>query len=223
MDKSTLYIAYGSNLHRGQMAQRCPGAEVLGIGSIKGYRLAFKTLGVSAFATIEPLEGESVPVAVWRITGHHELALDRYEGFPLHYGKEAAKVSMGGSDVEGMVYVMNPQAVPGLPSRGYFECVLAGYRSFGLEEEKLMEAWGRALEASGEGRGALRHFRLEKGLTQSRLAEEAGLPVKSLQKYESGERSLGRAQGGTVLRLAQVLGVSPYLLAGQGQDPGTER
>ena len=94
MDKSTLYIAYGSNLHRGQMAQRCPGAEVLGIGSIKGYRLAFKTLGVSAFATIEPLEGESVPVAVWRITGHHELALDRYEGFPLHYGKEAAKVNI---------------------------------------------------------------------------------------------------------------------------------
>lgn len=216
MSKDTLYIAYGSNLHRGQMAQRCPGAEALGTGRIEGYRLAFKTLGVFAYATIEPWEGESVPAVVWKIGRRHEIALDRYEGFPAHYGKETAKVSMRDSAVEGMVYVMNSSAVPALPSKGYFECVLAGYHSFRLEDEKLMEAWSRALEASGEGKGALKHFRLERGLTQAQLADAAEIPVKSLQKYENGERTLGKAQGGTLLRLAQVLEVSPYLLFRQG-------
>lgn len=68
MAKSTLYIAYGSNLNAGQMAHRCPDAEAVGTGVIRDYRLAFKALGANAFATIEACEGESVPVAVWRIS-----------------------------------------------------------------------------------------------------------------------------------------------------------
>ena len=34
------YIAYGSNLNRGQMALRCPDAKVVGTGEIKDYELS---------------------------------------------------------------------------------------------------------------------------------------------------------------------------------------
>ena len=34
-----IYLAYGSNLHIGQMQRRCPTAEVLGTSTLHGYRL----------------------------------------------------------------------------------------------------------------------------------------------------------------------------------------
>ena len=144
MKKSTLYAAYGSNLNLAQMEARCPGARVLGAGRISGYRLAFKRVGVCAFATIEPCQGEYVPVGIWEIGERNEAALDSYEGVPAHYGKETIEVEMAEGNVKGMVYVMNKRAVPALPGQGYFMGILKGYRSFGLEEQKLWEAWYRA-------------------------------------------------------------------------------
>ena len=115
MKKSTLYAAYGSNLNLAQMEARCPGARVLGAGRISGYRLAFKRVGVCAFATIEPCQGEYVPVGIWEIGERNEAALDSYEGVPAHYGKETVEVEMAEGKVRGMVYVMNRRAVPALP------------------------------------------------------------------------------------------------------------
>ena len=217
MAKNTLYIAYGSNLNAGQMAHRCPDAEAVGTGVIRDYRLAFKALGANAFATIEACEGESVPVAVWRISHRDETALDRYEGCPAHYKREWMDVQMDGDEgenVTGLVYVMNLRAVPGLPSQGYYDAVRSGYRYFQLDEEKLREAWQRAAEADAVRHNPLKFSRREKGLTQAQLADEAAVSLKTLQKYESGERSIQRARTDTVLRIAGVLEVSPYLLSG---------
>lgn len=216
MEKNTLYIAYGSNLNLGQMAHRCPDAEAVGTGVIRDYRLAFKALGANAFATIEACEGESVPVAVWRISHRDEAALDRYEGYPAHYGKERLDVLMGedgGGIVSGIVYVMNQKAVRQLPATSYFEAVLSGYRSFGLDEQKLFEAWQMAVDGDFPASSCLKFYRQRSGLTQEQLADAADVPIKTLQKYESGERCIKRARNSTVLRLAQVLDISPYLLS----------
>lgn len=156
MGKGTLYVAYGSNLNLSQMEARCPGARVLGAGKILGCRLAFKRLGVCAYATIEPCEGEYVPVGVWEISGRNEAALDSYEGVPTHYNKETIEVEMDEGSVRGMVYVMNQRAVPALPGQGYFMGILEGYRSFGLEEGKLFEAWYRAGGDTSMSCGTLR-------------------------------------------------------------------
>lgn len=53
-----------------------------------------------------------------------------------------------------------------------------------------------------------------KGMTQVQLADAAQISVKTLQKYERGERNIRNAHSNTVLKLAQVLDVSPYLLLG---------
>ncbi|MEG0689074.1 MAG: gamma-glutamylcyclotransferase family protein, partial [Hungatella sp.] len=82
MSKNRLYIAYGSNLNLPQMGMRCPTAEVVGTSEIKNCELLFRGGRRGAVATIEPLEGSSVTVLLWKIKQQDELALDRYEGFP---------------------------------------------------------------------------------------------------------------------------------------------
>lgn len=90
------YIAYGSNLNRGQMALRCPDAKVVGTGEIKDYELLFRGNRNGAVATVEPKKGESVPVLIWEISPRDEFNLDRYEGYPRLYGKEMLEVEMDG-------------------------------------------------------------------------------------------------------------------------------
>ena len=67
MGRTKLYVAYGSNLHIGQMAHRCPTAKVVGASSLKGRRLLFRGGHGNAVATVEPYEGGSVPVLAWEI------------------------------------------------------------------------------------------------------------------------------------------------------------
>ena len=78
-----LYVAYGRNLNILQMKQRCPTAKLCGTGTVANYQLQFKGRPQSAFATISPKEGSSVPVAVWELQPRDERALDRYEGLPF--------------------------------------------------------------------------------------------------------------------------------------------
>ena len=104
--KSKLYIAYGSNLNLPQMAHRCPSAKVVGASEIKDYALVFRGGRNGAVATIEPCEGSSVPVLLWKITPKDEAALDVYEGFPRFYDKELMELPLDGQSVSAMVYVM---------------------------------------------------------------------------------------------------------------------
>ena len=73
--KEKLYIAYGSNLDRGQMARRCPTAEVVCSGMLYGHELLFRGSQFGAVATVEPKPGACVPVLVWKIKPSDERAL----------------------------------------------------------------------------------------------------------------------------------------------------
>ena len=53
----------------------------------------------------------------------------------------------------------------------------------------------------------LQKVRKAKGLSQSQLAKLAGVPVKTIQKYESGERDINKGQALIVYKLSNALGV----------------
>lgn len=135
-----LYVAYGSNLNIQQMKNRCPTAKLYGTGTLEGYELQFKGYPTSAFATIAPKAGSSVPVAVWDIQPRDEKSLDRYEGYPSHYFKEDVTVNLGNEEVSAMVYIMNQKMRFGLPSTGYYNTVLTGYNDCGLDTTALETA-----------------------------------------------------------------------------------
>ena len=54
----------------------------------------------------------------------------------------------------------------------------------------------------------LKKVREDKGLTQKLLAEVSGVSLRSIQKYESGERDITKAEVATVIKLADALEVN---------------
>jgi transcriptional regulator with XRE-family HTH domain len=64
----------------------------------------------------------------------------------------------------------------------------------------------------------LQELRVENGLMQKELAEQAEIKLGTLQKYEQGKNDLGKAEADTVIRLADVLGVSIKYLLGYSDE-----
>ena len=134
---SKLYLAYGSNLNRQQMAHRCPTAKVVGTTFLEGYKLTFRGPHASAVATVEPSENDKVPVMIWEIQDRDEAALDIYEGFPRLYTKETVKVKLGRKNEEVMMYVMTEGRPLNLPSAYYYGTILHGYKGAKFDKKFL--------------------------------------------------------------------------------------
>lgn len=140
------YVAYGSNLNIQQMRVRCPGARVVGTSEIPNYELLFKGSKTGSYLTIEPKEGASVPVAVWLVTAEDELALDRYEGFPVFYYKKEMVLPVKGIKSgksrkrKTFVYIMHEDRPLGVPNGYYVRTCLEGYDHFGFDEKFIANA-----------------------------------------------------------------------------------
>lgn len=147
--KERLYIAYGSNLNLEQMKHRCPTAKVVSAATLQDWRLWFRGSQHGAVATIEREHGFQVPVLLWRIRPQDELALDRYEGWPVLYRKEILWLTVKGKRVRAMVYIMNETGHPyGAPSAGYLDTIREGYESAGFDTCMLYDAVSRSKEAA---------------------------------------------------------------------------
>ena len=147
MKDRRIYIAYGSNMHKGQMAFRCPSAVVIGKGILHGYRMMFRGFRRSGVATIERSEGNDLPVLLWEITPDDEKALDRYEGYPYLYRKETIPVFFKGRTLRAMAYVMNERYPYTVPLRSYESVIAEGYRDMGVPRRILDEAIKETMEA----------------------------------------------------------------------------
>lgn len=149
---SKYYLAYGSNLNVRQMRFRCPTAIVVGKGVIKGYRLLFKGSKTGSYLTIEKAKGYEVPVAVWKVDEPCEKALDRYEGYPSFYYKKEIEIdyiSIKKKEprrCKAFVYIMHEERELGIPSSGYVEVCLEGYRTFGFNPILIEEAIIKSME-----------------------------------------------------------------------------
>ena len=124
----------------GQMERRCPDAELVCSGTLRGYRLLFRGSKTGSYATIEPCEGAEVPVLVWEISEEDELSLDRYEGFPTFYRKETVEVETDQCAMSGMAYVMDPHRPLGAPSAYYYGVLERAYERFGFDRAILNKA-----------------------------------------------------------------------------------
>ena len=149
---NTLYATYGSNLHLGQMARRCPGAQTVGTAVLENYRLLFRGGDGCAVATVEPREGSSVPVLLWRISSRNERALDLYEGWPRLYGKEELSFSGADGPVSAMLYRMTPGHPAGRPSDFYYNTLEEGYRACGFPVSGLELALEQTLAEMAQER-----------------------------------------------------------------------
>ncbi len=161
--KSYLYGAYGSNLNVNQMKMRCPNAEPVGSLMLHGWELKFR--GV---ADVEEVDNAKVPLGLWRITQTCESALDTYEGYPHLYTKKLCTVKgieekLGSEEV--MLYIMNSKGITP-PSMPYLDCIIKGYKDFGLDEDylkfALKDAYARETFVDSYTPKPKRNFRLIK-------------------------------------------------------------
>ncbi len=118
-----LYFAYGSNLWRKQMEDRCPEHRLISNGILKGYRWIITTRG---YANVVRSTSDEVHGMVYEITESDERSLDRFEGVQGgDYRKEMLKIAIGGESKECLVYV-DPVEEEGKPKREYVDRINKG-------------------------------------------------------------------------------------------------
>lgn len=119
----------------------------------------FKGSKTCSYLTIEEAEGYEVPVAVWQVSEQDEKSLDRYEGYPTFYYKKEIHLKVKGIksgkiyDRDCFVYIMHEDHELGIPSGYYCRVCADGYRSFGFNIAKLIEAYNFSKEVLKNGNG----------------------------------------------------------------------
>ena len=77
------YFAYGSNLNKQRMKERCKGAKFLQPYTRNGYKLIFSYRDLKepyGYANIEKRKNFKVPGAIWKITKEDEKRISALEG-----------------------------------------------------------------------------------------------------------------------------------------------
>jgi hypothetical protein len=131
------YFAYGMNTNIAEMSMRCPKAINLGRCTLQGFELKFRL-----HADIDQVEGSEMEGVLWDITEDCERALDRLEGYPFYYDKVEVIVIPdapvnNNTRIFAMAYVMTSKGPEELPSNGYEQCLIDGYKANGLDVDKL--------------------------------------------------------------------------------------
>ena len=105
-----LYFAFGSNMHLGQMATRCPESRYVGIAKLHGWRFQINDRG---FANVVPSRHDCVEGLVYRLNLNDEANLDRNEGVPTAYQKRNLDIEVFTTPIEHVARAV-PQLVKDL-------------------------------------------------------------------------------------------------------------
>ena len=136
-----LYAAYGSNLNKAQMQDRCPKSKPVRSLVLEKFRLVFK--GV---ADIEKDSKYSLHLGIYDITKECEKALDYYEEFPKIYKKFYIEYFFEGKNEKILCYTMNKLFSYGAPSQKYFNVIKQGYYDWNFNLDNLSDAGLHCLE-----------------------------------------------------------------------------
>ena len=130
-----VYFAYGSNMHGGEMAERCPEADFIGPARLAGFTFRIATGG---YGTIVADKNGVVHGVLWTLSPDDERSLDEYEGVPQGlYKRMLVEVEQPeGQHAQAFAYHALDET-PGRPVKGYLETVLVAARSQGLPDEYI--------------------------------------------------------------------------------------
>ena len=130
------YFAYGSNLNRKQMKQRCPDAKAKVSATLHHYRLIFCGWSRSfhgGTASIIAQRGQRTLGGVYEISDACVRKLDRYEGYPITYDRINIIVNTdAGEAIEAFTYIKKQQSEETKPSPEYLKIIKQGYIEWGL-------------------------------------------------------------------------------------------
>jgi len=134
--KKMYYFAYGSNLNKKQMLERCPESKPRFIATLPNYKLIF--VGWSrqwrgGAASIKAFKGEKVLGAIYELTDRDLRRLDRYEGCPGSSNRlNVIAFSDNNEPVEAVTYIKAGQAEETQPSPAYLSIMREGCKDWGI-------------------------------------------------------------------------------------------
>jgi len=130
------YFAYGTNLNRKQMLERCPDSQPKFIATLHNYKLVFVgwlRQWRGGVASIKPFIGEKVLGAIYEISDTDLRRLDKYESYPDTYNRVRVTVNNEtGEPIEAVTYIKIRQSEETKPSAEYLSIIQQGYRDWGL-------------------------------------------------------------------------------------------
>ena len=128
------YFAYGSNLDRKQMLERCPESKPKFTATLNNYQLVF--VGWSrqwrgGVASIKPFRGEKVLGAIYEVSDRDLRRLDSYEGYPRSSNRLNVTVfDEDGEPIQAITYIKAGQSEETQPSPEYLSVIQQGYRDW---------------------------------------------------------------------------------------------
>ena len=128
------YFAYGSNLSKKQMKERCPDSKPMFVATLYNYKLVF--VGWSrrwrgGVASIKPFRGEKVLGAIYEVSEGDLRRLDMCEGSPNNYNRLNVTVFDEDSEpIEAITYIKVGLLEETQPSREYLSIVRQGCKDW---------------------------------------------------------------------------------------------
>jgi gamma-glutamylcyclotransferase len=130
------YFAYGSNLNKKQMRERCPDSKPLFRATLPNYKLIFAGWSRQwrgGVASIKPFSGEKVIGGIYEISDADLRKLDKHEGYPSEYSRLPVRVfNEDGDTLEATTYIKARPAEETRPSPEYLAILQQGYRDWGV-------------------------------------------------------------------------------------------
>ena len=123
-----IYFAYGSNMDLEQMRGRCPGCQVIGMGQVTHYAMAFTRWSrswKSGTADILPERGRTVYGVLYDLTFDDLKKMDKFADYPNSYIRQDVSVLCGDELLPALTYVARRQGVF-FPSRSYIGKMVQG-------------------------------------------------------------------------------------------------
>lgn len=130
-------FAYGSNMDKRQMEERCPDAVSVSMATLRGYRFIINTHGV---ATVVPDTSGVVYGILWNISKRDEESLDVYEGVRCGiYRKDYVDIeTQDGKLPLVLIYIARDSNI-GNPGDGYMERIISYSEEHRLPEKYIEE------------------------------------------------------------------------------------
>ncbi|MFC2058826.1 gamma-glutamylcyclotransferase family protein [Chloroflexota bacterium] len=128
------YFAYGSNLKRKQMTERCPDSRPLYKGILPNFKLIFSGWSRKwrgGVASIKPSRDDKVKGAVYEISERDLRRLDEYEGYPAVYDRiNVLVLTDDGDALQAVTYIKKEQSEETKPSQDYLLAMRQGYKDW---------------------------------------------------------------------------------------------
>ena len=130
------YFAYGSDLNKKLMQERCPYSKPGFIAHLPNYKLVF--VGWSrqwrgGSISIRPFRGKRVPGALYEVSDKDLKRLDNSPGYPGNYTRLNVTVfDEDGEPVKAITYIKSGQSEEAQPSKEYLAPIQQGYKDWGL-------------------------------------------------------------------------------------------